>query len=33
VSISEMIDILGTRGVAVMRPTEEELERELADFG
>jgi predicted HTH domain antitoxin len=33
VSISEMVDILGAHGVAVMRPTEEELERELADFG
>jgi len=33
VSISEMVDILGRHGVAVMRPTEEELERELADFG
>ncbi|WP_028995710.1 UPF0175 family protein [Azonexus hydrophilus] len=33
VSISEMIDILGVLGVAVIRPSEEELDRELADFG
>ncbi|MBS4018296.1 MAG: type II toxin-antitoxin system prevent-host-death family antitoxin [Dechloromonas sp.] len=31
-SVSEMIDMLGRHGVAVIRPTEDELERELADF-
>lgn len=31
-SVSEMVDMLGWHGVAVIRPTEDELERELADF-
>lgn len=31
-SVSEMVDMLGRHGVAVIRPTEEELERELGDF-
>lgn len=31
-SVSEMIDMLGRHGVAVIRSTEVELERELADF-
>jgi antitoxin (DNA-binding transcriptional repressor) of toxin-antitoxin stability system len=31
-SVSEMIDMLGRHSVAVIRSTEEELERELADF-
>ncbi|WP_374328326.1 type II toxin-antitoxin system prevent-host-death family antitoxin [Azonexus sp.] len=33
VSVSEMIDLLGRSGVAVIRSTAETLERELADFG
>lgn len=32
-SISAMIDMLGCHGVSVLRPTEEDLQRELADFG
>ncbi len=31
-SVSEMIDTLGRHGIAVIRTTEEELERELDDF-
>ena len=31
-SVSEMIDMLGRHGVAVIRTTDEDLERELADF-
>ena len=31
-SVSAMIDMLGRHGVAVIRTTEEELERELGDF-
>lgn len=31
-SVSEMIDMLGRHGVAVIRPTGDELECELADF-
>lgn len=33
VSVSEMIDILGARGVAVIRANRETLAQELADFG
>lgn len=33
VSVSEMIDLLGRSGVAVIRSSAETLERELADFG
>ena len=31
-SVSEMIDMLGRHGIAVIRTTNEDLERELADF-
>jgi len=31
-SVSEMIDVLGQNGVAIIRPTEEDFERELVDF-
>lgn len=31
-SVSEMVDTLGRHGIAVIRTTEEELERELDDF-
>lgn len=32
-SVSEMIDMLGRHGIAVIRTTDEDLERELGDFG
>jgi prevent-host-death family protein len=32
-SVSEMVDLLGRHGIAVIRTTAEELEQELADFG
>lgn len=32
-SISEMVDLLGRHGIAVIRTTAEELEQELAEFG
>ena len=31
-SVSEMIDMLGRHGIAVIRTTDEDLEREFADF-
>jgi len=31
-SVSEMIDMLGRHGIAVIRTTDEDLERELGDF-
>ncbi len=31
-SVSAMIDMLGRHGIAVIRTTDEDLERELADF-
>ena len=31
-SVSEMIDMLGRHGIAVIRTTGQDLERELADF-
>lgn len=31
-SVSEIIDTLSRHGVAVIRPTKDDLERELADF-
>ena len=33
VSASEMVDLLGRHGISTIRPTREELERELGNFG